>query len=155
MDVLLKVEKPRALAEALLKHDLATRAQELQIVRDFLDSANFRRFFQLVAHFEKELGAPWPELIDRLAGGGMAIGFKYAAGGNNPVLVAVQGTDEETVARFFDLGRSVLEEELTRQGAKDRPKRKTYEGVEWVQLDKEALVARGATYCCSRTRARP
>src|SRR5215470_2718172 len=65
-DAVLKVEKPRALVEAILKHDLAREAQELQIVRDFLDSADFRRFFQLVAHFEKELGAPWPELLDRL-----------------------------------------------------------------------------------------
>ena len=56
-DVVLKVEKPRALVEAVLKHDLAKQAQELRIVRDFLDSANYRRFFQLVAHFEKELGA--------------------------------------------------------------------------------------------------
>jgi len=141
-DVVLKVEKPRDLVEAILRHDLAKGAQELQVVRDFLDSANFRRFFQLVSHFEKELGAPWPELIDRLAGGGMAVGLKYGPGGNNPVLVAIQGTDETMAGKFFDLGLSLLEEERTRQGAKDGLKRKTYEGVECVQLDKEAFVGR-------------
>ena len=142
IDVVLKVEKPRALVEAVFKHDLAKEAQQLQFVRDFLDSANYRRFFQLLAHFEKQFGAPWPELIDKLAGGGMALGFKYAAGGNNPTLIAVQGTDEKTVARFFDLGLSLLEEELTRQGAKEMLKRKTYQGVECVQLDEDAVVAR-------------
>lgn len=141
-DVVVKVEKPRALVEAILKHDLARQAQELQLVREFLDNATYRRFFQLVAHFEKELGAPWPELIDKLAGGGMALGFKYGAGGNNPTLIAIQGTDEKTVGRFFDLGVSLLEEELTRQGAKEMPKRKTYQGVECVQLDKDAVIAR-------------
>lgn len=140
-DVVLKVEKPRALVEAILKHDLAKDAQNLQIVRDFLDSADFRRFFQLVAHFEKELKAPWPELIDKLAGGGAAAGLKIGSN-NAPLLLALQGTDEKIVTRFFDLGLALFEEELTRQGAKEMPKRKTYAGVEVVELTKELLVAR-------------
>jgi len=140
-DVVLKVEKPRALVDAVVKHDLAKQAQELQIVREFLDSANARKFFQLVAHFEKELGAPWPELIDKLAGGGIAAGLKYGGDGA-PFLLILQGTDETTATRFFDMGLSLLEEEMTRQGAKEKPKRKTYQGVECVQLDKELLVAR-------------
>jgi hypothetical protein len=116
-DVIVKVERPRPLIESVLKHDLAKQAQELQIVRDLLDAPNFRRFFQLVGHFEKELGAPWPELIDKLAGGGMAAGLKIAPEGNAPVLLAVQGTDEKTVTRFFDLGLSILDDERARQGA--------------------------------------
>jgi hypothetical protein len=141
-DVVLKVEKPRALVEAILKHNLAREAQELQIVREFLDSADFRRFFQLVAHFEKELGAPWPELLDKLAGGGAAAGLKIGSENNAPLLLAFQGTDEKTVTKFFDLGISVFEEELTRQGAKEKPKRKTYQGVEVVELSKDLQVAR-------------
>jgi hypothetical protein len=140
--VVLKVERPRTLVEAVLKHDLAREAQELQIVRDFLDSADFRRFFQLVAHFEKELGAPWPELIDKLAGGGAAVGLKIGSDNNAPALLALQGTDEKTVTKFFDLGLSIFEEELIRQGAKEKPKRKTYQGVEVVELSKDVLAAR-------------
>src|SRR3954447_4109812 len=41
-DVILKVEKPRALVEAVVRHDLATGAMGLQVVRDFLDSASYR-----------------------------------------------------------------------------------------------------------------
>jgi hypothetical protein len=140
-DIVLKVEKPRALVDAVLKHDLAKQAQELQVVREFLDSANARKFFQLVAHFEKELGAPWPDLLDKLAGGGIAAGLKYGGDGA-PFLLILQGTDEATVTRFFDMGLSLLEEEQARQGAKEKPKRKTYEGVECVELDKQLLVAR-------------
>ena len=141
-DVVVKIEKPHQLVEALLRHPLAKEAQELQIVRDFLDSADFRRFFQLVAHFEKELGAPWPELIDKLAGGGVAAGLKIGEGNNAPLLVAVQGTDEKTVTRFFDMGLALFEEELTRQGAKEMPKRQKYAGVEVVEFTKELLAAR-------------
>jgi len=140
-DVVLKLEKPPVLLDALLKHDLAKQAQELQIVRDFLDSADARKFFQLVAHFEKELGAPWPELIDKLAGGGIAAGLKYGGDGA-PFLLVLQGTDERIVTKFFDTGLSLLEDEIARQGGKEKPKRKAYEGVECVQLDKELLVAR-------------
>jgi hypothetical protein len=141
-DIVLKVERPRALVEAVIRHDLAKEAQDLQIVRDFLDSAKARQFFRLVAHFERELGAPWPELIDKLAGGGMAAGLKFAADGNGPVVVVVEGTDEKVVGRFFDLAVSLLEEERTQQGAKEPLKRKSYEGFDGVQLDKDALVAR-------------
>src|SRR5262245_38347100 len=140
-DVVLKVEKPRILVDAILKHDLAKQAQELQIVRDFLDSADARKFFQLVAHFEKELGAPWPELIEKLAGRGIAAGLKYGGDGA-PFLIVLQGSDEATVTKFFGMAMSLFEDEVARQGAKERPKRKTYEGVEAIQLDKELLVAR-------------
>ena len=44
-DAIIKVEKPRALVEAIVHHDLAKDAQNLQIVRDFLDGVDARRFF--------------------------------------------------------------------------------------------------------------
>jgi hypothetical protein len=138
--IVLKVEKPRKLVEAVVHHDLAREAQKLQLVRDFLDGAEYRRVFQLIAHFEKELGAPWPELIDKLAGGGIVAGLKF--GDNAPAVFVLQGTDEKTVTRFFDLSLALFEEELTRQGAKEMPARKKYAGVEVVQFDKELLAAR-------------
>jgi len=141
-DVVLRVEKPRALVEAVLRHDLAKEAMGLQAVRELLDNVNYRRFFQLVAHFEKELGAKWPDLIDKVAGGGVAAGLKIVPDGNAPVLLVVQGTDEQAVARFFDLALTVLEEERARQGAPKPLPRKTYGGVECVELDKDALVGR-------------
>lgn len=140
-DVVVKVEKPRALVEAILHHDLAKDAQNLQIVRDFLDSADARRFFQLLAYYERELGTAWPELLDKLAGDGIAIGLKYGSGGAPAVLV-LQGTDEKTVARFFDMSLSLLDDEVARQGGKEKPKRKTYSGIDCVELDKELLAAR-------------
>ncbi|MSR52923.1 MAG: hypothetical protein EXS09_06485 [Gemmataceae bacterium] len=140
-DVVLKVEKPRALVEAILKHDLAKEGQNLQIVRDFLDGANARKVFQLLSHFEKELGAPWPELIDKLMGDGIAAGLNFGSN-NAPATLILQGQDEKVVAKFMDLGLALFEEELAQQGVKEKPARKTYAGVEVVQLDKELLVAR-------------
>lgn len=139
--VVLKVEKPRALVESILNHELAKEAQQLQIVRDFLDGADARRLFQLIAHFEKELGAPWPELLDKLAGGGMAAGLTKF-GDNAPAVLVLQGTDEKTVSKFFDLGLSLFEEEITRQGGKEMPARRKYAGVEVVEFSKDLLAAR-------------
>ena len=84
---------------------------------------------------------PWPELIEKLAGGGIAAGLKYG-GDNAPFLLVLQGTDEKVTTRFFDLGMSLFEDELARQGAKEKPKRKSYEGVDCVELDTQLLVAR-------------
>jgi hypothetical protein len=150
-DVVIAVEKPRAFVEAILNHPLAKDAEKLQIVRDFLDGADARKFFQLVAHYEKELGAPWPELIDRLAGGGMVAGFKFA-GDTPPAVLVIQGTDEKTVAKFFDMSLALFEDELVRQGAKEKPLRKSYAGVECIQLDKGLLVARAGDAILLATR---
>ena len=87
-DLLVQVDNPRRLLESFLNLDLFRQAQGLDAVREFYDSTNYRRFLQLVAHFEKQLGAPWPELIDRLAGGGAAV-----AGQQRRVEAGVRGAD--------------------------------------------------------------
>jgi hypothetical protein len=140
-DIVLKVEKPRALIEAVINHDLAKDAQQLQIVRDFLDGADARKVFQLIAHFEKELGGTWPELIDKLAGGGAAAGIQFGTD-KQPSLFVLQGTDEKTVTQFFDLSVALFEEELLRQGSNEKMPKKTYAGVEVVQFSKELIAAR-------------
>src|SRR5262249_2977732 len=85
-------------------------------------------FRQLVAYYEKELGAPWPELLDRLAGGGAVLAGKFG-GNNGPALLVVQGTDADLMDRFTALALDVLGQELARQGSKDRPGRGTYRTV--------------------------
>jgi hypothetical protein len=137
----LKVEKPRALIEAVTNHDLAKQARELQIIRDFLDSADARRFFQLVAYYERDLGAAWPDLLDKLAGGGIAVGVQKFEDGA-PALFVIQGTDEATVAKFLDLAFRVIEEEAERQGGKEGLVRKKYQGVECVGIGKDLKIAR-------------
>lgn len=137
----LKIEKPRALIEAVTKHGLAGQARELQVVRDFLDQSDARRFFQLVAYYERDLGAAWPELIDKLAGGGIAVGLKSFDNGA-PALFVVQGTDEATVTKFFDRALKVVEEEAERQGGKLTLPRKKYQGIECVQLAPDLKLAR-------------
>jgi hypothetical protein len=140
-EIVLKVEKPRALIDAIVKHDLAKEAQQLQIVRDFLDGADLRRVFQLISHFEKELGAPWPELINRLAGGGMAAGLRIGSD-NAPLVLVLQGTDEKTVTKFFELGQSLFQEEMARQGSTEKLAHRTYAGAEVVEFTKDLLFAR-------------
>jgi hypothetical protein len=141
MDEVIKIESPRALAEAILKHDLSKEAQKLQLVREFLDGADYRKIFQLIAYFEKELGAKWPESLARIAGGGIAAGLKLG-GQNPPAMLVIQGTDEKTTTKFFDTALTLLEDELTRQGAKEMLARKKYQGVECIQIDKGFVAAR-------------
>src|SRR5689334_14975055 len=68
--VVLKVERPRQIAEAVVSLDAFKAAQGIPQVRAVLDSPNARRAFQMLAYVERELGAKWPELLDQLAGGG-------------------------------------------------------------------------------------
>src|SRR5688572_26640723 len=79
--IVIKVEKPRQFVEAVAKLDVYKNALQFPQARELLDSTPVRRFFQLVAYLEKETGTAWPELIDKLAGGGIVIG---AATGKDP-----------------------------------------------------------------------
>jgi hypothetical protein len=143
-DLLVEVRQPRLLIETLTTLDTVKQLQAFPAVKEQLGSTNVRRFYQLVAYFEKELGAPWPELLDRLAGGGAALGVKF---GPNPApsLLVVRGKDEKLMQQFFRVGLSLVEQELARQEAKGRPVKGSYQGVETVRVGKEFYLALAGT----------
>ena len=85
----LTVEQPRQLAEAVLALKSVKDAQQLAPVREVLDSPTARRFYQMLGYVERELGADWPALLDKLAGGGIALGGRF--GDNEPAVVVIQG----------------------------------------------------------------
>jgi hypothetical protein len=139
-DFFLEVKQPRHVIEAVAALPKLEEWYALAPLQEFRDSTNARRFRQLVAYYEKELGAPWPELLDRLAGGGAVLAGKF--GGNpGPALLVVQGTDEELMGKFTHLALDVLEQELARQGSKDRPEKGTYRAIETVHVGKGLFAA--------------
>jgi hypothetical protein len=142
-DLLAEVKQPRRLVETLTTLEMLKQIRQFAPVRELLDSTSYRRFYQLVAYFEKELGAPWPELLDRLAGRGAVLGVVFqslhadkAKFGATPtaVLLVIQSEDEKLLRKFFQLGLTVLEQELARQESKDKPIKSSYEGVETVRI---------------------
>jgi hypothetical protein len=143
-DLCLEVRQPRQLIEGAITLDLVNQLRAVDQVREFLDSTNFRRFSQIVAYFEKQLGTAWPELLDRLAGGGVALAVKQ---GDNPgqALLVIQGKDAELTKKFAHLGLDVLEQELARQDLKAALKRGSYRGVETANFgDFHAAIAGAA-----------
>lgn len=135
-DLVAEVLKPRAAVEIVLHDELFQRIQQFEAVRELYDSTNFRRFYQLVAYFEKQLGIAWPEMLDRLGGGGIALTTKF--GGNPaPVLVVFQGTDDELMARFVKIGLQILEQELARQESKDRIEQEMYREIPMIRIGKD------------------
>ena len=87
-------------------------------VRELLDSTNARRFFQLVAYFEKELGLPWPQLLDRLAGRGVVFGVQVRRRILPRSCLVIEGEDDKLMQQFFQLGLRIVEQELARQEVK-------------------------------------
>ncbi|MBN9518024.1 hypothetical protein J0H58_05815, partial [bacterium] len=119
-----KVERPRALAEAITGLDAVKAAPTLGPVRDVLDTPAVRRGLQLLGYVERELGAKWPQLLDQLAGGGAVVAGTLGEG-EQPVLLVVQGTSEPAVRKAFDLLVRAIDDELTRQGGTERVVRGT------------------------------
>jgi hypothetical protein len=140
-DAFVEIRNPRRLIETGLSSDLFQASRALPPVRDLYDSTNARRFLQLVGYFEKELGHGWPELIDRLAGGGIVIAVKF---GPNPApaVLVIQGNDPELTARFYKLGLDVIEQELARQQSPQQIEKRRYRDIETVHVGQEFHAAR-------------
>ena len=146
-DLLIQAPQPRRLVETLIALDTLKQFQQLAPIRELFESTNARRFRQLVAYFEKELGVPWPQMLDRLAGRGAALGVKLSPN-PGPALLVIEGEDEKLMGRFFQLALKIVEQELARQEAKDKPIKGSYEGIETVRIGKEfhAAVAGGTLF---------
>src|SRR5262249_25084380 len=95
---------------------------------------------QFVAYFEKQLGLSWPELLDRLAGGGVAVALKFAPD-PAPILVVIQGKDEKLLRRFMETALDVAAQELTRNESKDTIERATYGGTPTVRIGHNVFAA--------------
>lgn len=134
-DLFLKVEQPRQLLETFTTLDLFKQLQTLDAVKELYDSTNYRRFLQLVAHFEKQLGTQWPDALDRLAGGGvLAVQFGPDPA---PALVVIQGKDEALLKKFAPLILQVIEQELARQESKDKLEKGEYRKIETYRIGKD------------------
>ncbi len=145
-------DSPRKLAEAVTGLDAFQRAQKLPQYRAIYDSAGAKRAFQLLAMFEKELGAKWPDLLDQLAGNGAAFGLQFADD-PTPVLLVLQGKNEDQVVKATALAFKTVEDELTRQGAKDVVKRFEIAGQPGVQVGDFRTVRVGVTTIVSNNEA--
>ncbi len=132
-DFVMKVEQPRRLID--LVKDAATMKElhGFNAYREFYSSTNYRRGQQLLSYFEKQLGKPWPELIDELAGGGVLVAAKFKEQ-KPPFLFVLQGRSPELTRKFVNLALEVAEQELARQEVKERPRRESHGGVEVIRF---------------------
>jgi hypothetical protein len=143
-ELVVKVERPRHLVEAVTTLDLLKQLQSFEPVRDLFETTNYRQFQQLLGYFEKQLGAPWPVLFDRLGSGGAVLAVKYGTQ-PPPALLIIQGDDEAAMKKFIQLALEVAEQELARREVKDRLEKGSYRDLETVRLGKEFHAARAGS----------
>jgi hypothetical protein len=139
-DFVVQVQQPQRVAALIRSMDLLRQVQQFAIVKEQLDSTQARRGRQLLAYVEKTLGTKWPDLVERLAGGGVALAGKFA-GGNAPILLVIQGNDEQMMKKFVELALSVIRDELARQESKDEVKKGDYKGIPGWKIGQNLLVA--------------
>jgi hypothetical protein len=118
--LVLKVEKPRALIEAVTSSDAYRDYEGLPAVKQALESSTAKQFFQFLKLAEEKLGQKWPQMLDSLAGCGIGVGTT-GTGDNAPFVLVAQGTDEKSAAEAFKLLIELLTAELARQSPADAP----------------------------------
>ncbi len=138
-DLMVKIEQPRRLVEAALNSDIVKQLQKIDAVRELYNSSNARQLYQFLAYFEKQLGADRYELLDRLAGGGVALGVKFEE--QAPAVLVIQSKDEQLLRRFVKLALEAIEQELARQESKDKIEKGTYRGIEGVKIGENLYAA--------------
>jgi len=141
-DLVIKIENPRAFLEGIKSLDAVKDVTQLDVVRKALDSAEARRFFELIAYYERDLGHPWPVLVDKLAGGGIVIGSKINNGIDDPVLFVVQSTDEKLLAKFIEKATAVIEDELALSGGNNKLVKQKYEGFDTLSFGNDLHACR-------------
>jgi hypothetical protein len=143
VDLLLQVQSPRRLADLVRNLDLLQQIQKFDAIKEQLGSTQARRARQLLSYAEKKLGGKWPDLLDRLAGGGMVAGIKF--GNNAPTVLVIKGTDEKLTEKFLDLAADVIKDELARQESKDEVTKSDYHGIPGYQIGKGLFTARAGS----------
>jgi len=141
-DYVAKIEHPRQLIESITKLQQFKDAQRLGPVQQILDSAAARRFFEFIAYYERDLGAMWPELLDQIAGGGIAIGGKVINAVDDPILGVVQGTDESMTKKFIERVIDLVEQEMGRAESKEKFAKESYKEFEVLHFGKDLHACR-------------
>lgn len=151
-DVLLHVPDPVRLSRVPGRFEVLRQLAALPVVQEQGRTTAARRGLQLLAHLEKSLGAKWPELLDQLAGGGVALASKIGSG-NQPALLVIQGKDEKRMEQFVAWAVELLDSELARQESSAQVTTMTHDGVTVHGLGKEIVAARlGAALVLSNRR---
>src|SRR6516162_2356679 len=117
VDLLVRVPQVRRVAVDVTQLEVLHKLEALSGFREALGSTRFRHFRQFVSYYEKEMGAAWPEILDEIAGGGLAAGVKVGKQ-KGPALLVVQGRDEQAVHRFAGISLRILNEEAARADEK-------------------------------------
>jgi hypothetical protein len=139
-DLVLMVPSARRLTETFTGLELLQELEPFSSYRELLDSTRFRHFRQFLAYYEKETGAPWPRLLDEVAGGGIVLGVKFGKD-PAPILLVVQGRDDQRVQQFAKLTIELLEQEQGRQDDKAKLERGKYQGIETFHIGDKLFAA--------------
>ncbi|MCE9532127.1 MAG: hypothetical protein K8T89_13535 [Planctomycetes bacterium] len=145
VDLVIKIENPRQFLETLTTLDAVKKAEQLALVRPFLDTPQARRFFEFIAYYERDLGAKWPELLDKLAGGGIVISSKIKDGNDDPVLAVIQGTDEALLKKFVERFSEVIGQDMARVESKEKTATEKYQDFEVLKFGKDLAICRIGT----------
>lgn len=139
-DAVLIVESPRRLVDAVMTFQPLRQLASFDAVKEQLASTNGRKLANLIAYYEKALGHPWPELLDKLAGGGATLAIHFD-GDKSPALLLVKAKDEALLKRALELIREVAAQELERVEAPLKVQQSTHRGFEGHQLGKDIYAA--------------
>jgi hypothetical protein len=146
-NVVVRIENPRRLIQSVAGVDLIRQMKDLPFVRERVQTPVAQRIQQLIEYYEKDLGAKWPDLLDRLAGGGITLALK--AGDDAPVLLTIEGKDADLSSKFLELVASVVEQEAGGDAAKKVIERPMYRGIKEYKAGEFVVAQAGTTILAS------
>lgn len=132
-EVVIKLDRPRALVETIYKHEAVQALLRLEAAASYFDNTNIRRLFQLLTYLEKQLGHDRYELLDKLAGRGIALGVQINEG--KPALTLVLGArDDKVLGNFVQTARTLIDQELDRQEVRAKLTKAKHRDIDYWRL---------------------
>lgn len=143
VELVVVTPRPAHFWKLIENHPVSKELYRNELFQALYDSNNYRRIEQLIVYFEKKLGKSRTEVLERLTEKGAVLGARLSS---NPGVVAIiEAGDENLLHTFLTESIQMVEEELDRQGSKERFRKGEHQKVPTLSLGGKLHLAQAGT----------
>lgn len=144
VELVATLPQPAKVLHLVETHPIARELYKNELFQALYDNTKYRRFEQLVNHFEKKLGGTRNEIVEKLTAGGAYLGARLHK--DQAIVVVVQAADEELLRKFLTEAVSVVDQELERNDSPVRFRKASHGKLPTTHLGKAVHFAQVGTF---------
>ena len=136
-----EVQRPRELLNFILDHPLRAQVERSSDFKNALESPQFKEFRQVVEALEQRTGVEWRPALEKMTGGGIALGFDAPTQG---LIILVKSEDPKVTESVRDSLIEMVRQDAAGKGQKDPVEQKDYRGLKAFKTADSTMVEMGS-----------